>query len=134
MKTNLKQNVTSPQPRNPRMARGRAAFTLAMCRIWPWSNIISDVPAGAHPPCSPVQGKSEVNRPQMLLYRGRMRTGVDKRNHPLAPGLPQGRTLKRKPYQSPAPKPAHGARTRCVHASRVQNLTMVTYHLKQCIN
>jgi len=42
------------------------------------------------PPWSRVEGKSEVNLPQMLPPRGGICTGVDQRKLPFAPGLPPG--------------------------------------------
>ena len=49
--------------------------------------------SGAHPPWSRLEGKSEVNLPQMPPRRGGIRTGVDERNYPFAPGLPSGRAI-----------------------------------------
>ena len=43
------------------------------------------------PPWSRVESKSRVNLPQMPPLRGGICMGVDKRNHPFAPGSPPGR-------------------------------------------
>jgi hypothetical protein len=43
------------------------------------------------PPWSRVEGKSQVNLPQMPPLRGGSCMGVDQSNHPFAPRLPPGR-------------------------------------------
>ena len=58
------------------------------------------------PPWSRVEGKSEVNLPQMPLLRCGICMGVDSRKHPCAPGLPPGRRLRQSEVSlSPAKKP-----------------------------
>jgi hypothetical protein len=52
-------------------------------------------PTSAHPLWSRVEGKSQVNLPQMPLRRSGILMGVDLRNHTFAPGLPQeGRRMR----------------------------------------
>ena len=45
------------------------------------------------PPWSQVEGKSQVNLPQMPPLQGGICMGVDQRNHLFFPGLPPGRSL-----------------------------------------
>jgi len=52
------------------------------------------------PPCSRVEGKSQVNLPQMPPIRSGICMGVDQRNHLFALGLPPEWTLNPKPSRS----------------------------------
>ena len=52
-------------------------------------------PTSAHPLWSRVEGKSQVNLPQIPLRRSEICMGADLRDHIFAPGLPQeGRRMR----------------------------------------